>query len=42
MEKAIEYRTKLYILFIELRKAYDSVYCEALCVLRKYGIFLPL
>ena len=39
VEKAIEHRTRLYLLFIDLRKAYDSVPREASwCVLRKYGI----
>ena len=39
MEKAIEHNTKLFLLFIDLKKAYDSVPREALwCVLRKYGV----
>ena len=39
MEKAREHNTKLYLLFIDLRKAYDSIPRGALWqVLRKYGI----
>ena len=39
VEKAIEHCTRLYLLFIDLRKAYDSVPREAMwCVLKKYGI----
>ena len=39
MEKAREHNTTLYLLFIDLRKAYDSIPREALWqVLRKYGI----
>ena len=38
-EKAREHNTTLYLLFIDLRKAYDSIPREALWqVLRKYGI----
>ena len=38
-EKAIEHNTKLFLLFIDLKKAYDSVPREALwCVLKKYGV----
>ena len=43
MEKAREHNTKLYLLFVDLRKAYDSVPHQALwAVLRKYGIPPPL
>ena len=39
MEKALEHNTTLYLLFIDLRKPYDSIPREALWqVLRKYGI----
>ena len=39
MEKATEHNTKLFMLFIDLRKAYDSIPREALwCVLKKYGV----
>ena len=39
VEKAIEHNTKLFMLFIDLRKAYDSIPREALwCVLKKYGV----
>ena len=39
MEKAIEHCTRLYLLFTEFRKAYDSVPREAFwCVLQKYDI----
>ena len=39
MEKAREHNTTLYLLFIDLCKAYDSIPREALWqVLRKYGI----
>ena len=39
VEKAIEHNTKIFLLFVDLRKAYDSVLREALwCALRKYGI----
>ena len=43
MEKAREHNTSLYLLFVDLRKAYDSVPREALWkVLGKYGIPPPL
>ena len=39
VEKAREHNTTLYLLFVDLRKAYDSVPREALWqVLRKYGV----
>lgn len=42
MVKAREHDTQVYILFVDLRKAYDSVPREALwIVLLKYGI-LPV
>ena len=43
MEKAREHNTTLYLLFVDLRKAYDTVPREALWhVLEKYGIPPPL
>ena len=39
MEKTKEHRSKLFMLFVDLRKAYDSVPRQALwLVLQKYGI----
>ena len=39
VEKAIEHNTKLFLLFVDLRKAYDSVLRAALwCTLQKYGV----
>ena len=39
IEKAVEHNTKIFMLFIDLRKAYDSVPCQALWrVLESYGI----
>ena len=39
MEKAREHDTKVFVLFVDLKKAYDSVPCQALwMVLEKYGI----
>ena len=39
VEKAIEHNTKLFLLFVDLRKAYDSVPRAALwCALQKYGV----
>ena len=39
MEKAIKHTTKLFLLFVDLRKAYDSVPRVALWrVLQKYGV----
>ena len=39
MEKATEHNTKQFMLFIDHRKAYDSIPREALwCVLKKYGV----
>ena len=39
MEKAKEHNTQVFMLFVDLRKAYDSVPCPALwLVLEKYGI----
>ena len=39
MEKAIEHSSKVFLLFVDLRKAYDSVPRQALwCVLEKYGV----
>ena len=38
-EKAIEHNTKLFLLFVDLCKAYDSVPRAALwCALQKYGV----
>ena len=42
IEKAREHNTKLYLLFVDLRKAYDSVPRQALWVtLKKFGIPPP-
>ena len=39
VEKAIEHNNKLFLLFVDLRKAYDSVPRAALwCALQKYGV----
>ena len=39
VEKAIEHNTKLFLLFVDLHKANDSVPREALwCALQKYGV----
>ena len=39
VEKAREHNTKVFMLFVDLRKAYDSIPCQALwLVLQKYGI----
>ena len=39
MEKAREHNTYVFVLFVDLRKAYDSMLCQALwLVLEKYGI----
>ena len=39
VEKAIEHNTKIFMLFIDLRKAYDSISRQALwCALKKCGI----
>ena len=39
IEKAVEGNTKIFMLFIDLQKAYDSVPCQALWhVLESYGI----
>ena len=39
VEKSIEHTTKLYITFVDLRKAYDSVPREALwVVLKRLGV----
>ena len=39
-EKAIEHNTKMFLLFVDLRKAYDSIPRAALwCAMRKYGVF---
>ena len=39
VEKSIEHATKLYIMFVDLRKAYDSVPHEALwVVLKRLGV----
>ena len=39
VEKTIEHRSKIFLLFVDLRKAYDSVPWQALwCVLWKYGV----
>ena len=39
VEKVIEHNTKVFLLFVDFRKAYDSVPRQALwCALRKYGI----
>ena len=39
VEKAIEHNTKMFLLFVDLRKAYDSVSRAALwCPLQKYGV----
>ena len=39
VEKSIEHTTKLYIIFVDLRKAYDSVPCEVLwVVLKRLGV----
>ena len=38
-EKTIEHNTKVFLLFVDFRKAYDSVQRQALwCTLQKYGI----
>ena len=39
IEKSLEHNAKLFLLFVDLKKAYDSVPHEALwCVLKKYGM----
>ena len=39
VEKSTKHTTKLYIIFVDLRKAYDSVPCEALwVVLKRLGV----
>ena len=39
LEKAIEHNSELYVLFVDLRKAYDSIPCDALWrVLEKVGV----
>ena len=39
VEKTIEHRSKIFLLFVDLRKAFDSVPRQALwCVLWKYGV----
>ena len=39
IEKSLEHNAKLFLLFVDLMKAYDSVSREALwCVLKKYGV----
>ena len=39
VEKTIEHHSKIFLLFVDLHKAYDSVPREALwCALRKYGV----
>ena len=39
VEKAIEHNTKVFLLFVDLRKAYDSVPRSAMwLVLQKYGV----
>ena len=39
VEKAIEHNTKMFLLFVDLCKAYDSVPRAAFwCALRKYGV----
>ena len=39
IEKAVEHNTKIFMLFIDLQKAYDSVPFQALwCALESYGV----
>ena len=39
IEKAVEHNTKIFMLFIDLQKAYDSVLCQALWhALESYGV----
>ena len=39
IEKAVEYNTKAFLLFVDLRKAYDSLPREAMwMILSKYGV----
>ena len=42
MEKAREFRRPLYICFIDLKKAYDSVNCNTLWTILQHSYNLPL
>ncbi len=43
VEKAVEHNTKIFMLLIDLRKAYDSVPRQVLwCALESYGILEPM
>ena len=41
MEKACEFQQPVYVCFIDLRKAYDSVKCEALWHVLQHSFHLP-
>ncbi len=39
IEKTMEHKTKMFMLFVDLRKAYDSVPCKTLwSALERYGV----
>ena len=43
VEKAMEYKTTVFLCFIDLTKAYDSVNCQAMvAILREYGVLHQL